>query len=90
MSVIRHAIQQHNEAVVRLAEQAKASGVRIYSYNLTYYATSKSEPGTLHRVTAWSCDCHAFRFRGRCRHHAALLSHIGELPAVADASALVA
>ena len=90
MSVIRQAIERHNADVVRLAEQAKTSGVRIYSYNLTYYATSKSEPGTLHCVTAWSCDCHAFRFRGRCQHHAALLAHIGELPVVVDASALVA
>lgn len=82
MSTIRQAIEQHNEAVVRLAEQAKASGVRIYSYNLTYYATSKSEPGALHAVTAWSCDCKGFAFRGRCQHHAALLDHIGELPAL--------
>ncbi len=86
MSVIRHAIQQHNEAVVKLAEQAKTNGVRIYAYNLTYYATSKSEPGTLHCVTAWSCDCVGFAFRGRCQHHAGLLAHIGELPAVHDPS----
>jgi len=73
-------VETKAQAVVRLAAQATANGVRIYAYDLTYYATSTSDPSALHRVTAWSCDCHAFRFRGRCQHHAALLAHIGELP----------
>ena len=78
-------IETEAQAVVRLAAQATASGVRIYSHGTTYYATSKSDPGVLHRVTAWSCDCHGYRYRGRCRHHAALLQHIGELPSVPSA-----
>ena len=89
VSTVTQAIEQHAEAVVRLAEQAKVNGVQIYAHGLSYYATSKSQPGALHYVTVWSCDCVGFAFRGRCRHHAALLAHIGELPVV-DASALVA
>ena len=84
MGVIRQ-IEQHDEAVVRLAAQATANGVRIYACDLTYYATSTSDPGTLHRVTAWSCDCIGYVFHGRCQHHAALLQHIGDLPAVPSA-----
>ena len=85
MRTTRQAIEQHDQAVVRLAAQATANGVRIYVYNNTYYATSTSAPSAHHRVTAWSCDCRAFRFRGRCQHHAALLAHIGELPSVPSA-----
>ncbi len=74
--------ETREQAINRLAAEAHKRGVQIYSYNLQYFATSRSEPGALHCVTAWSCDCHGFRFRRRCQHHAALLDHIGELPAV--------
>ena len=78
-------VETHDQAVVRLAAQATANGVRIYAHDLTYYATSTSDPSALHRVTAWSCDCTGYVFHGRCQHHAALLQHIGELPAVPSA-----
>ena len=79
-------VETKAQAVVRLAAQATANGIRIYVYDLTYYATSTSDPGALHRVTAWSCDCTGYVFHGRCQHHAALLQHIGELPSVTATS----
>lgn len=72
------------EALHRLARQAAENGVKVYSYDLgrgiEFYATSTSRPGTLHRVTLFSCDCAGFIGHGRCQHLAALLAEVDELP----------
>jgi len=75
-------LETYPEMLIRLAGAASKRGIRIYSYNPTgdYFATSRSQPSSLHRVTRWSCDCEGFRWHGRCTHHAALLEHLGELP----------
>src|SRR5215207_6679665 len=72
------------EAVCRLANLARERGIAIYCYDLgesvEFYATSTSRPGTLHRVTMFSCDCQGFIKHQRCTHHARLLDEVGELP----------
>lgn len=88
------------EAIWRLAAEAERHGVLIYRHDngqgcVRYFATSQSDPGTLHYVTAVSCDCAGFVHHGRCRHLAALLQHTGNLPprddppAVADGADVV-
>jgi len=69
-------------AVIRLAGEAAARGVRVYRAGAEWFAPSRTHPGTLHRVTAYSCDCPGFARHQRCSHHAALLAHLGWLPAV--------
>ena len=76
--------ETRDAAIRRLAVTALERGVQVYCYEngptVTYYATSVSRPGTLHRVTMVSCDCLGFVTHHRCVHHAALLAEIGELP----------
>ncbi|MFL5760592.1 MAG: hypothetical protein ACJ789_12765 [Thermomicrobiales bacterium] len=71
-----------DEAIHRLASEAKRKGVQIFLYPRTgeYYATSTSSPDELHRVTLISCDCPAFTRHQRRTHHAALLAELDELP----------
>jgi hypothetical protein len=71
-----------DQAVHRLAAEAKRKGVQIFVYPPTgeYYATSTSSPDQLHRVTLMSCDCSGFLRHRRCTHHCALLAELDELP----------
>lgn len=74
--------ETHDEAIYRLADQAVQRGVQIYrTPDGRHYATSISNPGELHYVTAYSCDCRGFARHQRCTHHGALLAHLGWLPA---------
>lgn len=68
-------------ALVRLAEQARTSGVRLYQdlRDGRFYASSRSQPGTYHRLTAWTCTCRGFVHYQRCAHLAALHSALGWL-----------
>jgi hypothetical protein len=72
------------QAVNRLALQAQETGVKIFVHDLgtrvEFFATSVGRPGTLHRVTLFSCDCAGFVRHQRCSHVAALLAEVGELP----------
>jgi hypothetical protein len=75
-------VETRDEAIDRLAIEAKRKGIMIFRYPMAneYYATSSSNPECLHRVTLLSCDCAGFFAHGRCTHHLALLEYIGELP----------
>ena len=75
-------LESYPEMLLRLAGTASKRGIRVYTYEPSgqFYATSRSRPTTLHRVTRWSCDCEGFKWLGRCTHHAALLEHLNELP----------
>ena len=75
-------VETHDQAVVRLAEQARGAGVRVLVYPQTneHFAESASHPGELHRLTMVSCDCPGFLRHRRCRHNAALLALYGNLP----------
>ena len=76
---IRH--ETHMEALRRLLQVARESGVRLLRDDVgDYFATSVSEPTLLHRVSPDGCSCRGYLFHGRCRHLAALLDHLGELP----------
>ncbi len=79
-----HQVQRretHDEAICRLADKALELGVQIYrTPDGRHWATSISQPGTLHYVTGHSCDCQGFIRHQRCSHHAALLAHMGWLP----------
>jgi hypothetical protein len=72
-------------AVIRLAAEAARRGVRVFRAagpaGSEWFCPSSSRPGTLHRVTAYSCDCRGFARHQRCGHHSALLAHMGWLPA---------
>lgn len=68
-------------ALTRLLAKAKAEGVTlIRDQDGRHFASSVSEPGKLHSVTGFSCDCRGFVSHSRCKHHAALLSALGWLP----------
>lgn len=66
----------------RLAEQGRRNGVRILTECVSgeHFATSASEPGTLYRLTAYTCTCKGFVHTGRCQHHSLLLAELGWLP----------
>lgn len=74
--------ETRDQAIVRLATQARERGVQIFRYPHTseWFASSISNPGQLHRVTLISCDCTGFFRFGRCMHHSALLDQLGLLP----------
>jgi hypothetical protein len=83
------------QAVNRLALKAQETGVKIYCHDLgpgavEFFATSISRPGTLHRVTLFSCDCEGFVRHQRCSHVAALLAEVGELPPLPPAPSAAA
>ena len=52
-------IESRDQAINRLAVEARTRGIQIFQYRPTneYYATSTSNPEYLHRVTVLSCDC---------------------------------
>jgi hypothetical protein len=71
-------IETRDQAHRRLLEVARESGVQLkIDEHGNYWATSVSEPGLLHPVAPDSCSCRGFRTHHRCRHVAALMSHLG-------------
>ncbi len=71
-------VETRTEAMRRLLDVARESGVRLgMDSNGEYWATSVSEPGWLYGVTPESCGCRGFAMHRRCRHVAALWSHLG-------------
>lgn len=77
-------VETEAAALHRLAAQAREKGVRIVQNLVTnaHFATSASRPGTLHKVTLYSCDCEGFLRHGRCMHLAAVLAMYHSLPRV--------
>ena len=78
--------ETYDERIVRLARQAQAKGVKVFQELSTgaWFATSASQPGKAHYLTAVSCTCEGFIFSGACTHNAALLAKLGWLPPVAE------
>jgi len=74
-----------DEAFHRLAAEARRMGITVYrvqgSKGPAWFSPSSSRPGVAHALTAVSCDCEGFLRWQRCRHLAALLDHLGWLPA---------
>ncbi len=71
-------IETRTEALRRLAQVARESGVRLLRDDAgEMWTTSVSEPGWLYKVEPDSCGCRGFAMYRRCRHVAALLSHLG-------------
>ena len=66
----------------RLADKARAEGVRLYvdRRDSRHYAASSSRPGTRYYVTLLSCTCPGFFSHQRCKHHSAILAAYGQLP----------
>jgi len=79
-----HVGETETQALHRLAAQAKARGVKIVQNIVTnhHWATSASQPGKLHAVTLFSCDCPGFTRWGRCHHYAAILEYYRSLPPI--------
>jgi len=73
--------ESREDALMRLAVQARASGVRLFQDRSDgrFYASSRSQPGALHRLTAWTCSCPGFVRHSRCSHLAALHAALGWL-----------
>jgi len=69
----------------RLADQGRANGVTILSECISgeRFASSATRPGTVYRLTAYSCTCPGFCQHQRCQHHSLLLAELGWLPDVA-------
>ncbi len=69
---------ENRYALTRLAAKAWQDGIRLFrNRSGRYFASSASQPGTLHYVTGYSCDCQGFVAHGRCKHHAALMTALG-------------
>lgn len=62
----------------------RCNGVRILTECLSSerFATSASEPGTLYRLTAYTCTCKGYVHAGRCQHQSLPLAELGWLPEV--------
>ncbi|MDP9354400.1 MAG: hypothetical protein M3R02_03815 [Chloroflexota bacterium] len=74
---------QRSEDLARLADQAERRGIRILlTADGEHFATSSSNPTTLHRVSERGCDCRGFSYWMRCSHHSLLLAQLGALPDV--------
>ncbi len=72
---------QRAEDLRRLADQGERNGVRVLlTSDGSHFATSASNPTTLHRVSRHGCDCSGFTYWHRCTHHSLLLSQLGALP----------
>ncbi len=72
--------ESRTDALRRLLVVAKESGVRLgVDQHGDFWATSVSEPGRLYPVGPESCGCRGFAHHRRCRHVAALWSHLGYL-----------
>ncbi len=71
MDTIKTAELEH---VMRLAEKARAEGVRLYvdRRDGRHYASSVTTEGRLYFVTLASCTCPGFAAHQRCKHWAAL------------------
>jgi len=80
-TTLDHTVTESREdALRRLLVVAKESGVRLgVDHAGDYWATSASEPGRLYPLTPESCGCRGFATHRRCRHLAALWSHLGYL-----------
>lgn len=73
--------ESREAALVRLAAKARTDGIKLYRdpKDGRHYASSRSQPGTLHYVTGISCTCAGFIAHQRCSHHSALLAALGWL-----------
>ncbi len=71
--------ESREDALIRLADQARTSGVKFYQDRADgrFYASSRSRSGTYHRLTAWTCTCRGFAHHQRCTHLAALHAALG-------------
>jgi hypothetical protein len=71
--------ETREEAILRLAQRARESGVKLVrnARDGRHFVSSASQPGQWHYVTALSCDCRGFATHGRCMHHSALLVALG-------------
>jgi hypothetical protein len=71
--------ETREQTLTRLLVKAREDGIRLYrdSEDGRYYASSASDPDTLHYVTGYSCDCAGFFHHGACKHYAALMSALG-------------
>ncbi len=80
METITTTTESRTDAMRRLLEVARESGVKLLKDDRgEMWATSVSEPGRLYFVTPESCGCRGFATHRRCRHVAALWSHLGYL-----------
>jgi len=82
---VRH--ETREDAMRRLLVIAKETGVRLLRDDAgEMWTTSVSDPGWLHKLEPGSCSCRGFARAGRCRHLAALWSHLGWLDPEPDPS----
>ncbi len=83
MSTVTAQPESREAALIRLADQARTTGVKLYMDRKDgrFYASSRSQPGTFHRLSGFSCSCQGFIRHGRCAHLAALHAALGWLEA---------
>jgi hypothetical protein len=81
MATTIRTVETGEQALQRLFTVARECGTRILrDHEGRFYGTSASEPEVLHPVGPDSCSGRGFLAHGRCRHIAALLDHLGQLP----------
>ncbi len=77
-TIERRIAQVERETLLRLADRAEREGVRILlTADGAHFATSRSNPTMLHRVSPDACDCRGWQVWRRCGHHALLLAELG-------------
>ncbi len=81
MSTVTAQPESREDALIRLADRARTSGVKLFQDRADgrFYASSRSQPGAFHRLSGFSCSCRGFVSHGRCCHLAALHAALGWL-----------
>jgi hypothetical protein len=78
---IQPPVRSTDPALLRLAAQGRACGVRLLREHLSgeWFAISSTDRETCYRLTALSCTCPGFMRHQHCQHLVLLLVRLGYL-----------
>jgi hypothetical protein len=88
MLTINRSAETRDQAIHRLAREARAQELRVFEHLGTgrFYVSSHTAPDLCWEVSLLHCECPHFVRDHACRHHSALLHHLGELPVLPSPS----
>ena len=67
-----------NYIALRDLDRAESHGIKLFDSEVGTFATSKSDPDRLYRVSGGHCDCKGFEHRGHCKHYALLVARVAD------------